>query len=62
MKLDKKFYPIAEAARISGLSKKALRAGCHEGRIPHIRAGRNFKVDLERLFETLEAESNSREA
>ena len=56
MNIDRKFYSITEAARLSGLSKKALRAGCKSGRFPHTMAGRNFKIDLEGLFRVIEEE------
>lgn len=56
MTLSKKYYSIAEASSISGLSQKSLRAGCKEGRFPHTWVGRVIKIDLEGTFAALEAE------
>ena len=62
MVLEKKYYSPREAAAISGLSQKALRAGCKEGRFPHIMAGRNYKIDLAGVFAVLDHEGKQTSA
>lgn len=59
MVLEKKYYSIAEAASLSGLSQKSLRAGCKEGRFPHLWVGRVLRIDLEGTFAVLEQEQGA---
>ena len=59
MTLEKKYYSIAEASSISGLSKKSLREGCKTGRFPHVWVGRVIKLDLEGTFAVLEQEQDA---
>lgn len=61
MEFEKKFYTISEATKLTGLSKKELRSGCHSGRFPFIRSGRNFKVDLAEIDAILNKEKQHRE-
>lgn len=35
---------VAEAARIAGCGERAIRNGISEGRIPHLRFGRNIVI------------------
>lgn len=43
---DAVFQPIRGAAEITGISSKAIREGCRAGRIPHIRVGADYRVDM----------------
>lgn len=38
--------PIPEASRITGVSQKAIRAGVRSGKIPHIRVGTKYLVNI----------------
>ena len=37
-------YLVNEAARVAGSGERAIRDGIKEGRIPHIRLGRNILI------------------
>lgn len=50
------FLPIVEAAKVTGLSQFYLRTGCKNGTVPHIKAGKKYFIDVERLLQTLRAE------
>ena len=43
---DAVFQSIRGAADITGISAKAIREGCKAGRIPHIRVGADYRVDM----------------
>ena len=43
---DAVFQSIRGAAEITGLSSKAIREGCKAGRIPHVRVGADYRVDM----------------
>lgn len=43
---DAIFQPISGAAAITGISTKAIRQGCREGTIPHIRVGSDYRINL----------------
>lgn len=48
---------MQETARGLGLSVFYLRKGCKEGRIPHIRVGCEYRVDVQALMEQLHREA-----
>ena len=56
MELKKRYYSTKEAASLSGLSQKMLRAGCRSGRFPHTWSGRKLKIDLEGVYAVLDHE------
>ena len=37
-------YKVPEAARVAGVGQSAIRIGIKQGRIPHIRFGRNVLI------------------
>lgn len=43
---DAVFQSIRGAAEITGISSKAIREGCRAGRIPHVRVGADYRVDM----------------
>ncbi len=61
MVLSKKYYSTAEAATLSGLSRKTLREGCKSGRFPHLWIGRVLRIDLQGIFDVLAAENKGLE-
>ena len=54
---DARYQPINTAADITGLSRKYIRQGCIEKTIPHIRVGRDYRIDMELFYEQLTKES-----
>ena len=46
---------IKEAAEKTGISYSRIRTLCLEGKIVHIKAGRRFLINLEKLIEYLNA-------
>ena len=50
---DAIFQPISGAAAITGISTKAIRQGCREGTIPHIRVGSDYRINLPLWIEKL---------
>lgn len=53
------FLPIRGAAEITGFSTKYLRDGCRAGRIPHVRVGSDYRVDMPLFLAQLRAESRA---
>ena len=51
------FQSIRHAARTTGQSMYYLRNGCKDGRIPHVMCGCEYRINMRRLFEILDAES-----
>lgn len=51
------FQPISGASRISGLSTGGIRKGCRDGKIPHIRVGKDYRVNMRVWLEQLDAQS-----
>ena len=51
------FQTIRNTARLTGLSAYHLRRGCKDGTIPHIRVGVEYRINLPRLMDRLNAES-----
>lgn len=43
---DAVFQSIRGAAEITGISAKAIREGCKAGKIPHVRVGADYRVDM----------------
>lgn len=54
------FQPIRGAAEITGLSKKYIRDGCRSGKIPHIMAGNDYRVNMQLFLMLLDDESAGR--
>lgn len=54
------FQTINAAARLTGISAGAIRAGCKAGTVPHIMRGSEYRVNVPRFLETLDAESLAR--
>lgn len=52
-----RYQSISAAADITGLSTKYIRQGCIEKTIPHIRVGRDYRVDMQLFNEQLTNES-----
>lgn len=55
-----RFASIKEASRITGLSQYFIRAGCRAGTIPHIMCGNRYKVDLQRMQDHLDSQTEKR--
>lgn len=53
------FQSIRGAAEITGFSTKYLRDGCRAGRIPHVRVGADYRVDMPLFLAQLRAESRA---
>lgn len=47
------------AAYLTGLSLWYIREGCKAGTIPHIRVGRDYRIDMQQLREQLKRESQN---
>lgn len=54
---DAPFQSPRNAAIISGLSVAYIREGCKSGKIPHIRVGVDYRVNMPRFLDLLEKES-----
>lgn len=53
----KPFQSIAHASRISGISQYALRRGCRDGSLPHIRCGTSYLLNVPLLMKQLNEQS-----
>jgi hypothetical protein len=51
------FLKIPDACKATGLSQFALRRGCKDGSVPHIKAGTVYLIDVEALLEKLHGEA-----
>ena len=51
------FQSVRGAAIITGFSAKAIYAGCQNGSIPAIRQGSDWRVNIPKWLEVLDAES-----
>lgn len=54
---DARYQSIRVGADITGLSAHYLRQGCKDGTIPHIRVGRDYRIDMELFSKQLTNES-----
>lgn len=54
---DAPYQGINGAARITGISAGAIRAGCRSGTIPHIMVGAEYRVCMRLFLQQLEAEA-----
>ena len=60
MKVDyKPFMSIKEACIYTGLSQCYLRKGIKEGTVPALMSGAKYLINVPRLLEKLDAESNA---
>ena len=57
--LDAPYQGLRVASLITGQAVSWLRDGCKNGTIPHIRVGQEYRINVPRLLEQLEAESMS---
>ncbi len=55
----KPFQSIADASRTTGLSQYALRRGCKNGSLPHIRNGTSYLLNMRLLMEYLDVQSKA---
>jgi len=55
----KPFQKIADASRTTGLSQYALRRGCKNGSLPHIRNGTSYLLNMRLLMEYLDVQSEA---
>lgn len=53
------YQGITSAARITGISAGAIRAGCKAGTIPHIMVGAEYRVCMRLFLQQLEAEATA---
>ncbi|MCD8192739.1 MAG: helix-turn-helix domain-containing protein [Oscillospiraceae bacterium] len=53
------FAAINRAATITGLSAFYLRQGCQRGIIPHIKSGNKYLINIPRLLEMLNAQTET---
>ena len=53
----KPFQSIADASRTTGLSQFALRQGCRNGTLPHIRSGTSYLLNMRLLMQRLDEQS-----
>lgn len=56
---ERPFMNLTDACKASGCSVYYLRQGCRAGRIPHIKSGAKFLVNVPALLEMLDAESRN---
>lgn len=54
---DALFQSIRGAAEITGLSTKYIRDGCRAGTIPHIRAGNDYRINMQLFLNDLNKQS-----
>ena len=54
---DAPFQPISGAAYLTGLSRYYIRRGCKDGSIPHIMAGKDYRINMPVWLEQLDAQS-----
>lgn len=54
---DSPFQSITGAAHLTGLSRGFIRKGCKAGTIPHVMAGKDFRVNMRVWLEQLDAQS-----
>lgn len=47
------YQKILDACRTTGLSQYYLRKGCRDGRVPHIRSGKTYYVNVPALLDKL---------
>lgn len=47
------FLKIKDACAVTGLSQYFLRKGCKDGRIPHIRSGPTYYINVPELMKQL---------
>ena len=57
------FQKIPDACKATGISQFALRRGCKDGSVPHIKTGTVYLIDVEALLKKLhgEAAANAQE-
>ncbi len=53
----KPFQNIANASRITGISQFALRQGCRNNTLPHIRCGKSYLLNMRLLQQYLDEQS-----
>ena len=51
------FKSIAETSKITGLSQHFLYDGCRNGTIPHIKSGKKFLLNPEKVVEYLNSQA-----
>lgn len=51
------YQSIRNTSDITGLAQSAIRAGCKNGEIPHIMAGREYRINIRLFLELLEEKS-----
>jgi len=56
----KQFATIKEAASMTGLSVYYLRNGCRVGSVPAVKSGNRFLINVPKLLEKLDRESEER--
>lgn len=54
------YQSTAEFQKFSGLSRDAIYKGLHEGSIPSIKVGKNFKINVFAYLEKLRSENGGR--
>lgn len=55
--LEAPYQGLRASSVITGQAVSWLREGCKSGRIPHIRVGQEYRINIPMLLEQLEAES-----
>lgn len=53
------YQGINGAARITGISPGAIRAGCRDGTVPHVMRGTEYRVCMPLFLRQLEAEATA---
>ena len=53
---DAPYQSPRNAAYLTGLSLRYIRDGCRSGRIPHIKVGADFRVNMPMFLKQLQAE------
>ena len=53
------YKSLRETAFLTGLSVGFLRTGCKSGKIPHVKVGQEYRVNMPLLLEQLEAEARA---
>ena len=54
---DAIFQNVRGASTITGWSMKAIRAGCQDGTIPHIKQGADYRINMPMWIEQLNSAS-----
>ena len=52
--LNVPFQPVSGASQLTGLSMGSIRQGCKDGTIPHLKVGKDYRINMPLWMEQLE--------